>query len=204
MQNNYAKNYAILVAVLLLIVVIVLLMQNSKNNPLVSTDMNSVNLGSTTQQVSTSTDTSATKLSVTTQKSSTGVILVPVSPKNISYTEYTNKLGAATMKCTNAATAQYNQSFKGLYSNESFHPYFNQVTGGCFMSIVGVSQKAYATTTTGVKFLRDVYFNKQLAQCIDPKGNTNSYTDWQCTDNVAGQTIQYVQYEDLITKYTTH
>ena len=79
--------------------------------------------------------------------------------------------------------------------------YFNPSSGMCYVKVIGKSQLAYATTTTGHIYLRNVNKDSLVAECTDPTGTMLADANWICMNKVTGQTINKAQFEALVQMY---
>ncbi|HTK33416.1 MAG TPA: hypothetical protein VL335_02640 [Candidatus Paceibacterota bacterium] len=190
-MKNIPLKYAVALAVIIIALISVIVWQANKTTKIAQAP-----------QVSSSVDVQGTTKA--SAPATVQVIKSPVTTKtspSLGYADYLTQLRANQSKCENAATAQYKQLYGNLFE-ASFTSAYNGTSGGCYMRVSGKTQVAYATTSTGHLYFRNVNTNALLAECTDSTGSMLSNSNWACVNKVTGAAISKAEFDGLIYTYT--
>lgn len=196
-MKNIPLKYAIAIAGVIIILIGVIVWQGSNkgSEPQVS---------SAPEQVQ---DQAPAKVTVATKPTAPVVKTAPVAPVKTnpntsytSYTEYVKQLGAAQNACDNATASQYKQLYSNLMGS-GYKSYYNPTSGSCYGRINGSITPAYATTSVGYIYFRNINKNTLVAECTDPTGVLFADSNWKCTNKGTGAAISKPQFEALVAGY---
>ncbi|MES2314515.1 MAG: hypothetical protein V4524_01075 [Patescibacteria group bacterium] len=196
-MKNIPFKYAVAIVGVIIILIGVIVWQANRGEPTSQTS----SVSEQAQQSSAAQPATAAKVTVTTAKTAP-VAPVKTNPDTsyTSYTEYVKQLGTAQNVCDNASASQYKALYSGL-SGSAYNSFYNPKTGSCYARITGTQIAAYATTTTGYIYFRNVNKNTPVAECVDPTGTLYGDANWKCTNKVTGATIGKAQFDALVASY---
>lgn len=195
------KTYVLVTAIIIIVLVAVIWKQAMAPTP--GQDSYTNQVPSNTPAVVTTPSASAPHTATAAPKATVPAKTTTSATGN-QYVDTLTALRAAQNSCKSSATVQYNQQYANSLENSSFESYYNSNTAVCYMKATGKIRPAYATTTTSVMYFRNVTKGSALMECDDSIGITFADSEWKCTDKTTGSQIPLAQFNDLVTKYTTH